>query len=52
METIQDLFEPNNNVKIREDPEKGVFLDGVQWIKVESTDECAEAFISGEKIVY
>ena len=25
LETIQDLFEPNNNVKIREDPEKGVF---------------------------
>ena len=49
METIQDLFEPSNKVKIREDPEKGVFLDGVQWIKVESTDECAEAFISGEK---
>ncbi len=29
LETIQDLFEPNNNVKIREDPEKGVFLEGV-----------------------
>ena len=25
LEIIQDLFEPNNNVKIREDPEKGVF---------------------------
>ena len=49
METIQDLFEPNNNVKIREDPEKGVYLEGVQWIKVNSTKECGEAFISGEK---
>ena len=49
LETIQDLFEPNNNVKIREDPEKGVFLEGVQWIKVKSTNQCVEAFISGEK---
>ena len=49
LEIIQDLFEPNNNVKIREDPEKGVFLKGVEWIKVKSTNQCAEAFISGEK---
>ncbi len=49
LELIQDLFEPNNNVKIREDPEKGVYLEGVKWIKVESTKDCEEAFQSGEK---
>ena len=49
LELIGDLFEPNNEVKIREDPEKGVYLEGVKWIKVESTKECAEAFIDGEK---
>ena len=49
LELIGDLFEPNNEVKIREDPEKGVYLEGVKWIKVESTKECAEAFINGEK---
>ncbi len=49
LELIGDLFEPNNEVKIREDPEKGVYLEGVKWIKVESTKECAEAFVEGEK---
>ena len=27
LEIIQDLFEPTNQVKIREDPDKGVFLE-------------------------
>ena len=27
LEMIQDLLEPNNQVKIREDPDKGVFLE-------------------------
>ena len=47
LELIQDLFEPN--VKIREDPEKGVYLEGVKWIKVQTTKDCEEAFQSGEK---
>ena len=47
LELIQDLFEPN--VKIREDPKKGVYLEGVKWIKVESLKDCEEAFQSREK---
>ena len=47
LELIQDLFEPN--VKIREDLEKGVYLEGVKWIKVQTTKDCEEAFQSGEK---
>ena len=49
LETIQDLFEPSNNVRIREDPEQGVFLEGVEWLKVKSTADCEEAFKRGEK---
>ena len=49
LETIQDLFEPSNNVRIREDPEQGVFLEGVEWLKVKSTHDCEEAFKRGEK---
>ena len=49
LEMIQDLFEPSNEVKIRENPEKGVFLENVKWIKVKSTKECFENFVKGEK---
>ena len=49
LEMIQDLFEPNNQVKIREDPDKGVFLENCQWIKVNNTQEFEEAFKKGEK---
>ena len=47
LELIQDLFEPN--VKIREDPKKIVYLEGVKWIKVESIKDCEEGFQSREK---
>ena len=47
LEMIQDLFEPSNEVKIRENPEKGVFFENVKWIKVKSTKECFENFIKG-----
>ena len=49
LEMIQDLFEPTNQVKIREDPEKGVFLDNCLWIKVKNSNDCVEAFKKGEK---
>ena len=47
LELIQDLFEPN--VKIREDPKKGVYSEGIKWIKVESIKDCEEAFQSRGK---
>ena len=49
LEMIQDLFEPSNQVRIREDPERGVFLDNCLWIKVKNTNDCCEAFKKGEK---
>ena len=50
LETIQDLLEPaNKEIRIREDPEHGVYLEGVQWVKVSSTNECCQVFKSGEK---
>ena len=34
LESIQDLLEPElKDIKIREDPEKGVYLEGVHRIK-------------------
>ena len=50
LETIQDLLEPSNKeIRIREDPEHGVYLEGVQWIEVNSTGECSKIFKIGEK---
>ena len=49
LEIIQDLFEPTNQVKIREDPDKGVFLENCLWIKVRNTNDCEVAFKKGEK---
>ena len=50
LESIQDLLEPTNkDIRIREDPEQGVYLEGVQWVKVNSTSDCANVFHFGEK---
>ena len=50
LESIQDLLEPElKDIKIREDPEKGVYLEGVHRIKCKSPSECKELFHMGEK---
>ena len=49
LEMIQDLFEPNNQVKIREDPDKGVFLENCLWIKIKNPEEFEQVFKKGEK---
>ena len=50
LETIQDLLEPTNKeIRIREDPEQGVYLEGVQWVPVTSTGDCSKIFKIGEK---
>ena len=49
LESIQDLLEPESrDIRIREDPEKGVYLEGVQWYKCNSPEECAKIFHKGE----
>ena len=47
LESIQDLLA--KEIKIREGPDKGVYLDGVQWVRCSSPDECKEIFHMGEK---
>ena len=50
LESIQDLLEPSNKeIRIREDPEQGVYLEGVQWVKINNTTEAAQIFHIGEK---
>jgi hypothetical protein len=50
IEQIQDLLDPSKkDIRIREDPEKGVYLEGVTWVKVSSTNECALVFAKGEE---
>ena len=50
LEHIQDLIEPTKkDIRIRESPEEGVYLEGVKWIPVSTTKECAEQFHKGEK---
>ena len=49
LESIQDLLDMDSKeIRIREDPEKGIFLEGVQWIKCQNPEECYEVFHSGE----
>ena len=50
LETIQDLLNPETkDIRIREDPDTGVFIDGAEWIKVQSPSDCESIFIYGEK---
>ena len=49
LEEIQDLLIPKNEVKIREDREKGIFLKNCEFVKVENIDECKDIFKIGEK---
>ena len=50
LESIQDLLDTDSkDIKIREDPDKGVYLEGVQWVRCSSPEECAEIFHMGEK---
>ena len=50
LESIQDLLDTDaKDIKLREDPDKGVYLEGVQWVRCSSPTECAEIFHMGEK---
>ena len=50
LETLMDLIEPQNeDIRIREDPEHGVYLDGVEWVEVKNTKECKQVFMIGER---
>ena len=49
LESIQDLLDiESKDIRIREDPDKGVYLEGVQWYRCNSPEECEEVFHKGE----
>ena len=48
MEKINDLLDQNKKVKIREDPEKGFYIDNCTWRKVKNMKECKKYFKLGE----
>ena len=49
LESFQDLLDLNSKeIRIKEDPEKGIFLEGVQWVKCNTPEECYKVFHSGE----
>ena len=49
LESIQDLLDiESKDIRIREDPDKGVYLEGLQWYNCNSPEECEEIFHKGE----
>lgn len=51
MEMLQDLINPNaeKQIRIREDPEEGVYLSGITWTPVTSTKNCMELMYQGDR---
>jgi hypothetical protein len=51
MEMLQDLLNPNaeKEIRIREDPEVGIYLSGITWNTVTSTKDCMELMYQGDK---
>ncbi|CAD8097336.1 unnamed protein product [Paramecium sonneborni] len=50
MEMLLDLIRPDNQeVKIRECPDNGVFVSGLEWMEVESPQECLSIMNFAEK---
>ena len=50
MSQLQDLIRPDNSeIKIREDPESGVFISGLEWVGVEGPLECLKVLSFAEK---
>lgn len=45
-----DLIRPDNqDIKIRECPDSGVFVAGIEWVDVENTQECLSLLNFAEK---
>lgn len=51
MEMLQDLINPNADkpIRIREDPEEGLYLSGITWTPVSSVRDCMELMNQGDK---
>ena len=48
MEKINDLLDQNKKVRIREDPEKGFYLENCTWKDVKNIKKCKKYFEVGE----
>ena len=51
MEMLQDLLFPTTDkqIRIREDPEGGIYVSGISWVTVTSTAGCMELMNQGDK---
>ena len=50
MEILQDLIKPENTeIRIRECPDSGVFVTGLEWVRVENTNDCLKIIKTAEK---
>ena len=50
MENITDLLDPQNkHIRIREDPNTGVFVSNISWVPVGDVDQSINLFITGYK---
>lgn len=51
MEMLQDLICPNveKQIRIREDPEGGIYLSGITWTSVTSTKNCMDLMYQGDR---
>lgn len=51
MEMFQDLLYPDNPnpIRIREDPEEGLYLAGLTWVPVANEGECMELLYHGDR---
>ena len=49
IDKIQDLLEPKNKVKVREDPNEGVLLHNCSYLNVKNEKDCKKIFEYGEK---
>ena len=51
MEMLQDLLDPSSDkpIRIREDPEEGVYLSGIRWVPINSVKDCMELMALGDR---
>jgi len=51
MEMLQDLLDPSSEspIRIREDPEEGVYLSGIRWVPINSVKECMDLMALGDR---
>lgn len=51
MEMLQDLLSPDENkvIRIREDPDEGVYLTGISWATVNNVKQCMDLLSVGDR---